>query len=204
MDRKTHWERVYATAESSRLSWFQPRATLSLELIAAACAGPRSTIIDVGGGDSLLVDSLLERRLGHVTVLDVSPAALARARARLGARASEVAWIESDVTRAGLPPRAYDVWHDRALFHFLIAPEDRERYVAAATAALRPGGTLIIATFAPGGPTHCSGLDVVRYDPEGLARELGEEFTLLRGLGDVHRTPSGAEQHFTYAVFRRR
>jgi Methylase involved in ubiquinone/menaquinone biosynthesis len=204
MDYKAHWERIYSATEPTEVSWYQSRPTRSLELLGAVGVGPRSMIIDVGGGDSVLVDALVERRLGHVTVLDISGAALARAQTRLGARAGEVTWLEADVTRAELPPHAYDVWHDRATFHFLTELDDRERYVATAAAALRSQGTLIVATFAPRGPTRCSGLDVARYDPEGLAEEFGEEFTLLRGFGDVHRTPTGAEQSFTYAVFRRR
>lgn len=203
MDRKAHWEDVYATRASDRVSWYQAQPTRSLELLVDAGVGPESTIIDVGGGDSTLVDALVERRLGHVTVLDLSMAALARAQARLGVRASDVTWLEADVTRAELQQHVYDVWHDRAVFHFLTERQDREGYVATAAAALRPGGTLIIATFASDGPTRCSGLEVARYSPEGLATEFGDAFTLLHGFGDVHRTPTGAEQRFTYAVFRR-
>ena len=203
MDRKAHWEDVYATRASDRVSWYQTQPTRSLELLVDAGVGPESTIIDVGGGDSTLVDALVERRLGHVTVLDLSMAALARAQARLGVRARDVTWLGADVTRAELQQHAYDVWHDRAVFHFLTERHDRERYTATAAAALRPGGTLIIATFASDGPTRCSGLEVARYSPERLATEVGDAFTLLRGFGDVHRTPTGAEQRFTYAVFRR-
>jgi len=174
-----------------------------LELLRAAGAGPDTAVIDIGGGDSTFVDAVLAARLGRVTVLDISGAALARAQARLGARASEVSWIEADVTRVQLPAQAFDVWHDRAVFHFLTRAEDRAGYVASAGLALRPGGSLIISTFALEGPTRCSGLEVARYGPAELAWAFGEAFALERSLADVHRTPSGTEQRFTVAVLRR-
>lgn len=204
MDRRTHWESVYTTRQPTEVSWYQPEPARSLELLRAAGAGPATPIVDIGGGDSTLVDAVLREGLGRMTVLDVSRAALDRARARLGERAGEVTWVEADVVRAELPEDAYDIWHDRAAFHFLTDREDRARYISLAATALRPGGTLIIATFAADGPLRCSGLDVARYSPQELARELGDAFTLVRGFGDVHRTPSGGEQRFTYAVFRRR
>ena len=204
MDRREHWDGVYTTKQPTEVSWYQAEPARSLELLAEAGAGPDTAIVDVGGGDSTLVDAVLARGLGRVTVLDISGAALARARARLGARAGEVAWVEADVTRAELPAHAFDVWHDRAVFHFLTERDDRARYAAVAAAAVRPGGTLLMATFALDGPTRCSGLPVERYDAEGLARELGDAFALVRGFGDVHRTPGGGEQRFTVAVLRRR
>lgn len=203
MNKKEHWESVYTRHASDTVSWYQTQPTRSLELLVDTGIGPDSTIIDVGGGDSTLVDALVQRQLGHVTVLDLSRTAIERAKVRLGPLAQEVTWIEADVTRAELPPKAYDVWHDRAVFHFLTEPQDRARYITTATASIRPGGTLIVATFASDGPTHCSGLAVARYCPEDLAAEFGDAFALLRGFGDVHKTPSGAEQQFTYAVFRR-
>ena len=204
MDRKAHWDGVYTTTPSAEVSWYQAEPTLSLALLREVGVGPTSDVIDVGGGDSRLVDAVLAEELGRMTVLDLSGAALARARARLGARAGEVTWLEADVTRAALPASAFDVWHDRAVFHFLTAPEDRARYAAAAARAVRPAGTVILATFAPDGPTRCSGLEVARYTPEGLARELGDAFSLVRGFGDVHHTPAGREQRFSAAVLRRR
>lgn len=204
MTRKLHWEHVYQTKRPDEVSWFQPQPVRSLELLDAAGVSSGAAVIDVGGGDSTLVDALLSRGFRDLTVLDVSAAALARARSRLGDRADEVTWIEADVTRAELPTAAFDVWHDRAVFHFLTDPEDRSRYVALAARAVRPGGTLIVATFAPDGPTRCSGLEVARYDADGLAREFAEEFLLTTGLTDVHRTPAGGEQRFTYASLRRR
>ena len=204
MDPVAHWERVYSTKPSNEVSWFQARPAWSLELLGDVNGGAERRIIDVGGGDSSFADEVIEHRLGSITVLDLSASALARAKTRLGTRASEVDWVEGDVTRTRLGVDAYDVWHDRAVFHFLISPDDRARYVATAAEAVRPSGTLIVATFAADGPTRCSGLDVARYDEAGLAREFDSSFILVRGLGDVHRTPSGAEQRFTYVVLRRR
>lgn len=204
MNRKDHWEGVYATKSSAEVSWYQLIPTRSLELLDEIGAGPRSAIIDVGGGDSSLVDVLGEQGFEHVTVLDLSGAAIARAQGRLGERASNVTWIEADVTHAALSPEAYDVWHDRAVFHFLTDEEDRRRYVATAAAAVRAQGTLIVATCAADGPTRCSGLEAARYGPDDLAREFESAFALERGFVDVHRTPAGAEQRFTYAVLRRR
>ncbi len=205
MDAKAHWEGVYARKQPTEVSWYQPRPTRSLELLQRCGLTARSTLIDVGGGDSTLVDALLELGLRSITVLDISAAALARARARLGERAAAITWTEADVTRVELPPRAFDFWHDRAVFHVLGDPADRRRYVERATASVRPGGSLVIATFAPDGPTRCSGLDVTRYGPEDLAREFGEDaFELIDDCAETHRTPSGAEQRFTYSVLRRR
>ncbi|HEX5581918.1 MAG TPA: class I SAM-dependent methyltransferase [Gemmatimonadaceae bacterium] len=204
IDRKAHWEGVYATKAPAEVSWYQARPARSLELLAEAGVTATSAVIDVGGGDSTLVDALLERGTERVTVLDLSGAALARARARLGARATGVTWIEADVTSAVLPPGAYDAWHDRAVFHFLTEADDRRRYAEAAASAVRAGGALVIATFAPDGPTRCSALDVVRYDAESLAREFAPQFALVRGLVETHVTPWGAEQRFTYVILRRR
>lgn len=201
--RAEHWDRVYRTRQSDEVSWFQPEPTLSLELISAAGALEDSSIIDIGGGDSTLVDALIARGFRQITVLDVSAAALDRARARLGSLADGVTWRVADVTRVELPTAAYDLWHDRAVFHFLVDPDERRRYVVAALKALRPGGTLIIATFALDGPTRCSGLEVQRYDAAGLAHEFGEQFELVNQLPHLHHTPSGGEQRFTFAVLRR-
>ena len=203
MDDKVHWEAIYTTKRSSEMSWYEPFPARSIELLLRAGVDRDSAIIDVGGGDARFVDALLERGFRDVTVLDISAKAIARAQARLGARATGVKWIEADVRRASLAHHAYDVWHDRAVFHFLSQASDRAGYVAQVTHALRPGGTILIATFALEGPPRCSGLAVTRYDANGLARELGDEFVLLESLTDVHRTPAGVEQAFTYAVFRR-
>jgi SAM-dependent methyltransferase len=204
VNRKAHWEGVYTTKAPNEVSWYQVEPDLSLALLREAGAGPSTAIIDVGGGDSTLTGAVLAEGLGRMTVLDLSGAALARARAQLGSRADDVTWIEADVTDVALPPQAFDVWHDRAVFHFLTAPQDRARYAATAASAVRSGGTVLMATFALDGPTRCSGLEVARYSPEGLAQELGDTFTLVRGFVDVHWTPTGSEQRFSVAVLRRR
>jgi ubiquinone/menaquinone biosynthesis C-methylase UbiE len=204
MNSKAHWNAVYGAKAPAELSWYQSKPTRSLELLEQLGVGPSTSIIDVGGGASTLVDALLDRGLRNITVLDISSAALEHAKTRLGPRAESVAWIEADITHVALGAAAYDVWHDRAVFHFLTASEDRRRYVAAASRALRPGGAALIATFSVHGPARCSGLEVVRYDAELLARELGQEFSLERSVEEVHHTPSGNAQAFTYTVLRRR
>lgn len=205
MNSKAHWEAVYESRAPAEQSWYQSEPTRSLELLEQLGLAPASAIIDVGGGASTLVDALLERGVGSITVLDISGAALAHTKARLGARATSVQWIEGDITKVDLGASAsYDFWHDRAVFHFLTESGDRRRYVAAAARALRPGGAALVATFAPHGPARCSGLEVVRYDSELLAREFGREFSLERSMDELHHTPSGGEQAFTYNVMRRR
>lgn len=203
MNRHAHWEQVYTSKQPTEVSWYQPTPARSLELLRAAGAGPTTALIDIGGGDATLVDAVIAERLGSITVLDISAAALARARARLGERSREVTWVEGDVTRVALHPAAFDIWHDRAVFHFLTDADDRAKYAATAAAALKSGGTLIMATFASDGPLKCSGLDVMRYGAESLAAALGDAFHLIRSFPDVHRTPSGGEQRFLYAVFSR-
>jgi SAM-dependent methyltransferase len=204
MHRKTHWEEVYATKASDEVSWFQAEPTLSLALLQEVGSGASSTVIDVGGGDSRFVDAVIAEGLGHVTVLDISRAALTRAQTRLGTRADDVTWLEADITQVALPANAFDVWHDRAVFHFLTEPLDLARYAAAAATAVRSGGALLIFTFAPDGPTRCSGLATVRYAPEEIAEELGDSFEFVRGFAMIHHTPSAREQRFSVAVLRRR
>ncbi|HSQ33104.1 MAG TPA: class I SAM-dependent methyltransferase [Gemmatimonadaceae bacterium] len=203
-DSSVHWNTLYRTKRPDEVSWYQPFPTRSIELLLRSGANEESEIIDVGGGDSTFVDALLERGFRHVTVLDISCQALEHARGRLGERADAVTWIEADVRDANLPADRFDVWHDRAVFHFLTREEDREQYVTQLTHALRHGGILIIATFALEGPARCSGLATVRYDASDLARVLGDEFVLRESVTDVHRTPAGVEQAFTYAAFTRR
>ena len=203
MDTRAHWEKVFATKQSTEVSWYQAIPVRSIELLRDAGANPNTAIIDVGGGDSTLVDSVVSGQLGHITVLDISAAALARARARLGSQASEVTWLRADVTRVDLPKRAFDVWHDRAVFHFLTTPIERAQYVASARSSLRQGGFLLVATFAANGPTRCSGLEVARYSIDALEAEFGDGFALRRNFTDVHLTPSGSEQQFTVAMFER-
>jgi ubiquinone/menaquinone biosynthesis C-methylase UbiE len=200
---KQHWERIYATKQAQQVSWYLPRAERSLHLIRQIAERRTTTIIDVGGGASTLVDDLLHEGYTSLTVLDVSATALAAARERLGERAHQVTWLEADITQARLPEAAYDVWHDRAVFHFLTQPQQRAAYLAAVVRALRPGGHVVIATFAEDGPEKCSGLPVVRYSPAELKAELGPAFTLVQFEREEHRTPAGSVQQFVYCLFRR-
>jgi trans-aconitate methyltransferase len=200
--RRDHWEAVYSGKAEDQVSWFQQTPAVSLELIALAGATRNSPIIDIGGGASRLADCLVSQRYEDVTVLDLSSAALARARSRLENDANRVRWIEADVT-AWEPSRDYDVWHDRAAFHFLVLPEDQAAYVARLRRALRPGGHAIIGTFAADGPERCSGLAVHRYDAAELAATLGSGFALVDTRRHEHATPWGATQKFQFSTFRR-
>lgn len=197
-DRHQHWETVYQDKAVDAVSWFQPHATSSLHLIKEAAPDHRSAIIDVGGGASVLVDGLLDAGYSRLTVLDLAQSALAASQSRLGARAQSVNWIAADITTADLPEATYDVWHDRAVFHFLTDVADRERYVKQVLHAVKPGGHVIVAAFGPDGPLQCSGLDVVRYAPDALHAEFGAPFRLLRHQTEIHQTPAGKEQEFVY------
>lgn len=203
MQPKDHWEKVYATKATEAVSWFQEHAGLSLDLIKATGAGRDAGIIDVGGGASTLVDDLVAEGYSDLTVLDLSAAALNAARQRLGVRESKVRWIEADITKVDLPANRYDIWHDRAVFHFLTTPEQREAYVRTVFRSVKPGGHVIVATFAEDGPVQCSGLPVMRYRPDELHDEFGEAFTLLKHTKEAHRTPSGTVQQFVYCYCRR-
>lgn len=203
--RRDHWQTIYATKPAAEVSWYQASPQPSLQAIARSGAGVDAGLIDVGGGASLLVDALLERQWSDLTVLDVSAAALEVARqrlagSRLGNRAARVAWIVADIT-AWQPERTYDVWHDRAVFHFLTDPDDRRAYQRALAAGLVPGGHLIIATFAADGPERCSGLPVQRYSPAALAAELGTRYDLVESWSEDHRTPAGGVQRFNWCRF---
>lgn len=203
MPDKSHWEKVYGTRAIDAVSWYQEHAERSLDLIRKLGIGKDEPIIDVGGGASVLVDDLLADGYADLTVLDLSGAALAAARTRLGARAASVHWIEGDVTRAELPQARYALWHDRAVFHFLTTPELRDAYVRQVLHAVRPGGHVIVATFAEDGPTECSGLPVMRYDADGLHGEFGAPFELLGHEREEHVTPAGRVQSFLYCFCRR-
>jgi 2-polyprenyl-3-methyl-5-hydroxy-6-metoxy-1,4-benzoquinol methylase len=201
-NRGEHWENVYRSKGEREVSWFQETPSLSLELIRSAGATGRSPIVDIGGGASRLVDALVDEGYKAVTVLDLSESALAAAKARLGQAATRVTWIVADVV--GWQPRQrYDVWHDRAAFHFLTDAVDRSAYVACLHAALRPGGHAILATFALDGPERCSGLPVVRYDSASLGEVLGGAFSLIETRRHDHDTPMGSTQRFQFSVFRR-
>lgn len=195
---KLHWENVYTTKLVTEVSWYRTHLEQSLALIEQTGTGPEARIIDVGGGASTLVDDLLAANYCHLTVLDISVKALAAAKVRLKTAAAKVAWVEADVTQAELPVSHYDIWHDRAVFHFLTRPEDRRRYVAAVQHAVKPGGHIIIACFGPTGPSQCSGLDIVRYHPEQLHGEFGSSFRLVSNISETHLTPAGKEQQFIY------
>jgi trans-aconitate methyltransferase len=202
LSRRQHWEKVYTTRGESEVSWFQQTPAPSLELIELAGAIHDSAIIDIGGGASRLVDNLVSRGCRDLTVLDLSAAALASARSRIGDNADRVTWITADVT-TWEPSRTYDVWHDRAAFHFLTEPNDQAAYVARLRRALRVGGHAVIATFAPDGPERCSGLMVSRYDANALAAMLGGGFELIDARRHDHTTPWGAVQKFQFTTFRR-
>lgn len=203
MDRhRAHWDRVWSTKPANTVSWFQAEPEPSLGAIEALGLSSNVPIIDIGGGASRLVDALIGHGFADVTVLDISDAALAVARERLGDRAARVHWEIGDIT-GWTPPRSYRVWHDRAVFHFLTEPEQRAGYRRALGAGLAPGGFAVMATFATDGPERCSGLPVQRYDAHGLAAELGPDFHLRRDWRETHRTPGGAAQAFQWCVFER-
>ena len=198
MDVKTHWEKIYSTKTPDQVSWYRPHLETSMALIKRAAIDRRASIIDVGGGESTLVDDLLEQEFQNITVLDVSQAAIDVNKARLGERAKEVHWIVADITRVDLEAQAYDVWHDRAVFHFLTSPQQRADYVRQVAQSVRSGGYVIVSTFGPDGPTKCSGLDVVRYDADSLHEEFGARFRLVESSKEIHQTPFGTTQQFLY------
>ena len=199
IDASQHWETVYKSKPDAELSWTQPDPNTSLSLIAEVC--PAGRVIDVGGGTSPLAARLLERGYS-VTVLDLSPAAIDRARGRLGTKASDVNWIVADVTKSP-SLGTFDMWHDRAVFHFLTEQADRDSYRTLLAQSVPQGGHAIIATFAPDGPKKCSGLEIRQYDGQTLAVELGTQFESLKTVPEVHVTPWGQPQAFQYSLFRR-
>ena len=196
-ERKTHWENVYRDKSPLAVSWYQPEPALSLSLIDKAVLPLDAAIIDIGGGASTLVDKLCARGHTNISVLDVSAAALAHSKNRLGDVGGKVQWIEEDVTRFE-PSQDYALWHDRAVFHFLTERGDRERYIEVLKRALAPGGQLVMLTFALDGPVKCSGLDIVQYDADKMTAELGAGFELLETGRDVHITPAGNQQNFAW------
>ena len=203
MSTRTHWQEVYASKPSDRPTWYQEHLRQSLELIAEAMLPIDARIIDVGGGDSTLVDDLLRQGYVNLTVLDISAAALDRAKLRLGGAGSRVQWIEADICDASLSADAFDLWHDRALFHFLTRSETRAAYLASLARSLRPGGYAVMATFAENGPEQCSALPTCRYSGEALHEELGPGFELMDTRLEAHRKPQGGEQQFMYGLFRK-
>ena len=203
MDPKSHWETIYRTKDVHEVSWFQDEARRSRDLITRVCPDRGAPIIDVGAGASVLVDNLLAAGYRDLSVLDVSEAALEISRYRLGPDSAQVKWMRADVLRAQLDEGAYAVWHDRAVFHFLTDAADRAAYVEQVRRAVKPGGYVLVATFAEDGPEYCSGLPVVRYSAEGLHSEFGADFQLVRSEHEDHHTPAGAEQSFIYCLCRR-
>lgn len=199
-NRKDHWEQVYSQKKSTEVSWYQQHPERSLELIKATGADMSAHIIDIGGGASTLVDYMLDAGYQNLAVLDISHGAIEQARSRLGNRANKVIWIEQDITRFS-SDQPYDVWHDRAVFHFLTDVNDRASYVRTMSRLLKPGSHAIIATFDLNGPEKCSGLDIVRYSPETISAVLGDSFQLVDTSTEEHVTPNGSLQSFVYCQF---
>lgn len=198
MDAQTHWDRIYTEKAPDQVSWYRPHLESSLTLIEQASPETSSSIIDVGAGESTLTDDLLARGYSNLTALDISEAALSVTRKRLGDRARQISWLVADITQAELEPSAYDVWHDRAVFHFLTSAADRSAYVRQVVRAVKRGGHVIVSAFGPQGPTRCSALSVVRYDAQSLHAEFGTNFRLISSSQDLHKTPSGTTQQFLH------
>lgn len=203
MQSKEHWNKVYSSKPADGVSWYQEHAESSLRLIQQTGVPPSAEIIDVGGGASTLVDDLIASGFTHLSVLDLSEAALDATKQRLGSSADEVQWIAGDITKASLPSLSYDVWHDRAVFHFLTDEADRQAYVQAVLRSVKPGGFVIVATFSEDGPTHCSGLPVKRYTADELHDEFGTPFELISHEKEAHHTPFGTTQNFVYCFCRK-
>lgn len=202
MSNQKHWEGVYCTKTPEAVSWYTPHLNTSLDFIDQAATDLDASIIDVGGGESTLVDDLLKKGYQNLSVLDFSTKAIAVAKQRLGTAADKVTWYEADITTASLASQQFDVWHDRAVFHFLTEPLQRSAYVAQVLRSVKVGGHVILATFGPQGPEKCSGLPVVRYDSQTLQAELGESFVLIHSKTEDHHTPAGTAQQFLYCHFR--
>ncbi len=201
-ERQSHWQNVYQTKGERDVSWFEETPTISLDLIRATGLGAEASIVDIGGGTSRLVDTLIAEGFRSISVLDVSEKALATSRDRLGPSATHVKWIVADVT-TWRPDKSYDLWHDRAAFHFLSDPGDRKAYAECVRNAVRPGGHLIIGTFALDGPERCSGLPVIRHDAASIGEMLGPTFKLIESRRHDHQTPGGTLQRFQFSRFQR-
>lgn len=203
MNKKAHWETIYRTKSDRQVSWFREHLDNSLKMILSTGIEKTAAIIDIGGGISTLADDLLGQGFIDISVLDISAAALEKSKARLGDRAKNIEWIEADITRVSLPENHFDVWHDRAVFHFLTEKRDRRRYIELVMRSLKTGGHIIVASFGENGPAKCSGLDVVRYTPETMHDEFGGEFSLVKSLSETHETPFGTTQEFVYCYCRK-
>ena len=202
MNRKKHWDEIYTSRQTDEVSWYQREPKVSLDLIGLTKIGPHARIIDVGGGASSLVDEFLKRGFKNLTVLDISPVALAHTKQRLEQKAAHVGWIEANITEVAFSDK-FDLWHDRAVFHFLTGDEDRQKYIRNLNSALSLGGHLILASFASDGPPKCSGLEVERYEPETLRAEVGNSFELVKSVKEVHITPAKKDQRFIYCLFKK-
>ncbi len=203
MNKQQYWENVYQTKGRNEVSWFREHLDTSLRMIANTGVGKDTAIIDVGGGNSTLVDDLLEDGFIDVSVLDISAKAITDSKQRLGMKGKKINWIVADITAVELPPDHFDVWHDRAVFHFLTDAEDRRKYVQLVMRSLKRGGHIIVASFGPKGPQKCSGLDVVRYSPESMHDEFGNAFNLVESIGETHDTAFGTTQDFVYCYCRK-
>ncbi len=202
MGTRSHWDKIYKAKSPEAVSWYRPHLDTSLALIARAAHDTSAFVMDVGGGESTLVDDLLTRGYSNITVLDVSQTAIDVTKKRLGSAADRIHWLIADITEAHLEPDAYDVWHDRAVFHFLTSTEHRAAYVRQVGRSVKPGGHVIVSTFGPEGPTKCSGLDVIRYNADSLHNQFGARFTLVESSKELHHTPFGTTQQFLYCYCR--
>ena len=202
MDARRHWEQVYQTKAPESVSWYSPHLQKSLGLVRSATHDPAAAIIDVGGGEATLVDDLLALGYRDLTVLDISQRAIEVAQKRLGPAADSVTWLLDDITTVSLEADRYEVWHDRAVFHFLTEPEQRQAYVGQVMRSVKAGGHVIVATFGPEGPEKCSGLETVRYDAKGLHGQFGGRFELVASDTESHQTPMGTVQQFLYCFCR--
>jgi 2-polyprenyl-3-methyl-5-hydroxy-6-metoxy-1,4-benzoquinol methylase len=198
MGTQAHWERIYGTKAPTEVSWFRPHLETSLALVERVASDRRASIIDVGGGESTLVDDLIGEGYRNVAVMDISGTAIEHTKKRLGLASQRVTWLVADITQAELPSHSYDVWHDRAVFHFLKDPAQRLAYVRQVASSVKHGGHVIVGTFGPEGPEKCSGLDVIRYDADSLHAEFGPRFRLIESSKEIHRTPFGTTQQFLY------
>lgn len=202
MDRKEHWEKVYTNKPLTQVSWYQPLPSTSLDLIEELGITKTDAILDVGGGDSFLADHLLERGFTDITVLDISAAAIGRAKSRLGEKAAQVRWINADITEFS-PDRVYDCWHDRAAFHFLTEEGDIRKYMSTASQSLTAKGKIILGTFSESGPGKCSGLPVRQYSETSLVKLIRNWFEKIRCIHTSHRTPFNSFQDFLFCSFKK-